>query len=226
MINNLCVNLESLEDTRALARVFAALVQAGQTLRPAGEDATLPPAILPAAPAATLPPVRLLLFYGGLGAGKTTLARFLVEGLAGGENAEVASPSFTLCNEYPTSPKTLHFDLYRLEDGKSDENFEEALDALQGPNPPLVLVEWAERLCLCEQDYFPENYLACHLTADGNRRAATLALPGKDRARMNAFLQELLQAAGLAACPPESEAQNPQGQARRLNGSSCCNVNF
>lgn len=57
---------------------------------------------------------RALYLYGSLGAGKTTFTRAFVSAFAGAEEAEVASPSFTICNEYPTHPEIFHADLYRL----------------------------------------------------------------------------------------------------------------
>lgn len=77
---------------------------------------------------------------GQLGAGKTTLVRGLVRGL--GFNGRVRSPSFTLMNEYPTTPRVRHADLYRLGDtseliglGFDDEDDSDAI----------LLVEWADR---------------------------------------------------------------------------------
>ena len=64
-------------------------------------------------------PVRSLYLFADLGGGKTTLTRGFVSALPGGEHAEVASPSFTLCNVYPTRPEVLHADLYRLSEGAS-----------------------------------------------------------------------------------------------------------
>ena len=46
------------------------------------------------------PEVKTLLLRGDLGSGKTTLTRFMVLGLPGGTEAEVAIPSFTLCNHF------------------------------------------------------------------------------------------------------------------------------
>lgn len=61
----------------------------------------------------TYPALRALLLRGPLGSGKTTFTRALVEALPGSASAEVASPSFTVCNHYPTIPPVLHCDLYR-----------------------------------------------------------------------------------------------------------------
>lgn len=83
-----------------------------------------------------------LYLFGDLGGGKTTLVRGLVAALPGGDEAEVASPSFTLCNEYPTRPPMLHADLYRLSEGSAlPEELEEAADG-----HVLLALEWPERL--------------------------------------------------------------------------------
>ena len=103
-----------------------------------------------------------LLLYGGLGAGKTTLTRLLVEALPGGRDAEVASPSFTICNIYCTAPLVHHFDLYRLESGCADEALEESLDDAS----VLTIVEWPERLA---DRALPEDGLVCRLTACGDQ---------------------------------------------------------
>ena len=87
--------------------------------------------------------VRTLYLFAELGGGKTTLTRGFVAALPGGENAEVASPSFTLCNMYPTSPEVLHADLYRLSEGASLP--EEMEDMLEDGDPFLVL-EWPQYL--------------------------------------------------------------------------------
>lgn len=87
--------------------------------------------------------VRTLYLFAELGGGKTTLTRGFVAALPGGESAEVASPSFTLCNMYPTSPEVLHADLYRLSEGASLP--EEMEDMLEDGDPFLVL-EWPQYL--------------------------------------------------------------------------------
>ena len=85
--------------------------------------------------------VRCILLRGDLGSGKTTLVRFIAEALPGGDKAEVSSPSFTLCNAYPTAPPVLHCDLYRVGGSVPEE-----LDAALDDGAELCLVEWAEHI--------------------------------------------------------------------------------
>lgn len=65
---------------------------------------------------------KILLFYGKMGAGKTTLIKEIVKQL--GSLDVVSSPTFSLVNEYhsKSSEKIYHFDFYRI------EAEEEALD--------------------------------------------------------------------------------------------------
>lgn len=84
-------------------------------------------------------PSLVLSLSGELGAGKTVLARGIVQGLGG---KHVRSPSFTLVNEYPTTPPVAHVDLYRLADSKTDTlGLEEYVE-----NGYILIVEWADRL--------------------------------------------------------------------------------
>ncbi|RLD21061.1 MAG: tRNA (adenosine(37)-N6)-threonylcarbamoyltransferase complex ATPase subunit type 1 TsaE [Bacteroidetes bacterium] len=58
--------------------------------------------------------VRVVLFEGDLGAGKTSLIQEVCTSLGCTEN--VTSPTFSLINEYLTGDETIyHIDLYRLE---------------------------------------------------------------------------------------------------------------
>ena len=81
-----------------------------------------------------------VLLIGNLGAGKTTLAKGIAQGLGAVTADEVSSPTFTLIHEY--SERLYHIDLYRLDTAAEvatlglDEIFDR--DAV-------VLVEWGER---------------------------------------------------------------------------------
>ena len=59
---------------------------------------------------------KILLFYGEMGVGKTTLIKEIVKQL--GVTDTVSSPTFSLVNEYLTSDdeKVYHFDFYRVDD--------------------------------------------------------------------------------------------------------------
>lgn len=91
-------------------------------------------------------PEQIVLLDGGLGVGKTTLTRSMVEAMPGGEEAEPGSPSFNIYNIYPTTPETAHIDLYRLEGMPVDESVLEFLLNRRY----LIIVEWSS--------YLPEAY--------------------------------------------------------------------
>jgi tRNA threonylcarbamoyladenosine biosynthesis protein TsaE len=96
---------------------------------------------------------------GGLGAGKTTLARHLLRAL--GVQGRIKSPTFAVVEPYdtPLGP-ALHFDFYRFEHLREweDAGFRDAFAA-----PGLKLTEWSERV----QALLPTADLALHLQPDG-----------------------------------------------------------
>ncbi len=126
--------------------------------------------------------IRALYLRGTLGSGKTTLTRGLVAALPGGEDAEVASPSFTLCNIYPTRPALLHADLYRLGDngaealGELPEDMEDSMD-----DGALLVLEWPEYLApaLWEEDRLEIGLHPVSGDACGDGCAENLDIPGQ-----------------------------------------------
>ncbi len=85
-----------------------------------------------------------VLLIGNLGAGKTTIAKGIVESRGGVSANEVSSPTFTLIHQYGTADSSpiYHIDLYRLDEAREVESL--GLDDLFASNS-LVLLEWAER---------------------------------------------------------------------------------
>jgi tRNA threonylcarbamoyladenosine biosynthesis protein TsaE len=85
----------------------------------------------------------VIALFGPLGAGKTTLARGLLEGL--GHKGEVASPTFPIVLPYDppdTRIPVWHVDLYRIEDPM--ELDELGLEEARGNSA--LIIEWPERL--------------------------------------------------------------------------------
>jgi tRNA threonylcarbamoyladenosine biosynthesis protein TsaE len=103
---------------------------------------------------------KIFLFYGEMGAGKTTLIKSLCECLGTAE--VVTSPTFSIVNEYNGSTnKIYHFDFYRL------KNQTEALDMGYEEyfySDAFCFVEWPEKIA----DLLPDYYISIHIKVTGN----------------------------------------------------------
>jgi len=91
--------------------------------------------------AATLPKRAVVLLIGNLGAGKTTLAKGIINGLSAAEPEDVTSPTFTLIHEYGEG-RVYHIDLYRLD--RAEQVATLGLDEIFD-REAVVLIEWGER---------------------------------------------------------------------------------
>jgi tRNA threonylcarbamoyladenosine biosynthesis protein TsaE len=113
-----------------------------------------------------LPPQGVVHLRGDLGAGKTTLARALLQHL--GVTGAVRSPTYTLIERYPTGAgEVVHLDLYRIAD--PEELLYLGLDDLAA-SARLWLVEWPER----GRGALPRADIALALEIAGEGRRATL----------------------------------------------------
>jgi len=108
---------------------------------------------------------------GGLGSGKTCLARGIIQTLLTTPQA-VPSPSFTLIQSYDTTPPIWHVDLYRLDAIRDISE----LGILEAIEYAALVIEWPEKIIA----YLPDNRLDILLEpiCDFSQRRATLTAIG------------------------------------------------
>ena len=117
--------------------------------------------------AGRLKPRDVVALQGGLGVGKTTLARAILRAASGDPALIVPSPTFTLVEVYDTPVGVFwHFDLYRLEE--PEQVFELGWEEARADG--VALVEWAERL----GTLLPRERLTVTLAMEGDGRRADL----------------------------------------------------
>jgi len=100
---------------------------------------------------------KILLFYGEMGTGKTTLIKELVKQL--GVMDIVSSPTFSLVNEYlsPNGDNIYHFDFYRIED--EGEAYDIGIEEYFSGNN-WCFIEWPEKV----ENLLPLDSVAIYLT--------------------------------------------------------------
>jgi len=104
--------------------------------------------------------IRIFLFYGDMGTGKTTLIKSLCSALGSTDN--ITSPTFAIVNEYITpADKIYHFDFYRI------KNQTEALDMgceeyFYSGN--YCFIEWPEKI----PALLPEHFIKIQITILSN----------------------------------------------------------
>ncbi len=91
----------------------------------------------------SLKPGDIVLLFGDLSAGKTTLTQGVCQGLGIEKEEHIRSPTFTLLNIYQGPTPVNHIDLYRLESISEIEalGLEENLFSKS-----VSIIEWAEKL--------------------------------------------------------------------------------
>lgn len=107
------------------------------------------------------PDARIFAFFGQMGAGKTTFIKTFCSQLKVTDN--VASPTFSLINEYHTENegRVFHFDFYRI------KKFEEAFDLGYEDyfySGDFCLIEWPELI----EPLLPEETVHVQITVNEN----------------------------------------------------------
>jgi tRNA threonylcarbamoyladenosine biosynthesis protein TsaE len=125
-----------------------------------------------------LTPPRLVLLFGDLGSGKTTLSKGIISGLGAANEEDVTSPTFTLVHlfhnhAFHNHARVYHVDLYRVEQFRDLETLgiEDVLS-----EPAVIIIEWAERFSLLSD--WPRVLIRLeHLEGDARRITVSEAPP-------------------------------------------------
>ena len=111
---------------------------------------------------------KIILFYGEMGSGKTTLIKEICKQL--GVTDPMSSPTYAIVNEYHTADKKIiyHFDLYRV------KNLEECLDIgmeeyLYSGN--YCFIEWPD----IAVSLYPENVVKVHIEGNVELRSISVS---------------------------------------------------
>jgi tRNA threonylcarbamoyladenosine biosynthesis protein TsaE len=106
---------------------------------------------------------KVILFYGEMGAGKTTLIKQIAKELGVLDN--VSSPTFSLVNEYfsATNDKVYHFDFYRI--NKEEEAMDMGIEEYLYSNY-WCLVEWPNKV----ENLLPLKSVTLNITVNNNQQ--------------------------------------------------------
>ncbi len=118
---------------------------------------------------ASIPKSSVVLFYGEMGVGKTTLIRQLCASL--NIQDEISSPTFSLVNEYltPDGSPLFHFDFYRIEDEIEalDMGVEEYFYS-----GSMCFVEWPDKI----KSFLPDDAVIVEMTQEEGVRTIKLSI--------------------------------------------------
>ena len=115
-----------------------------------------------------LHPGSVVACFGGLGTGKTRFIKGICKGL--GVNEHVASPTFTIVNEYNVGGlHVCHFDFYRL---KSLEELREIGFEEYIYSDGICLIEWADRV----RELLSPNRYDVHLTLGNDEQTRHITI--------------------------------------------------
>ena len=105
---------------------------------------------------------KIILFYGEMGVGKTTLIKEIVKQLGILDN--VSSPTFSLVNEYHSknNDKVFHFDFYRID--KEEEALDMGIEEYFYSNS-WCLIEWPNKV----ENLLPLKSVIINITANDNQ---------------------------------------------------------
>jgi len=105
---------------------------------------------------------KVILFYGEMGVGKTTLIKLLCENL--GVEETTNSPTFSIVNEYlsVSNESIFHFDFYRIE--KETEVFDLGYEDYFYSGD-FCFIEWPEKI----PNLLPNNAVEVNIVQDKNK---------------------------------------------------------
>jgi len=107
---------------------------------------------------------KIILFYGKMGAGKTTLIKQICKQLNVIDT--VTSPTFSIINEYETKNNQIiyHFDFYRIESVEELQNI--GIEEYFYSNN-ICLIEWPQII----EDFFDKNdIIEVNISVENNKR--------------------------------------------------------